>query len=107
MLFPNRMGGFDPLYLVARRHSDVGQDSIRAESVDSSQELFGVAHARHHLNLPGILEQAPGALASTAAPESCPPRRSSTAIATRAKAPGSSHQSFADRAVTATASPRV
>jgi hypothetical protein len=63
MLFPNRVRGFDPLYLVARRHSDVGQDSIRAESVDSSQELFGVAHTRHHLNLPGILEQAPGALA--------------------------------------------
>ena len=50
------MRGFDPLYLVARRHSDVGQDSIGAESVDSSQELFGVAHTRHHLNLPGILE---------------------------------------------------
>ena len=35
MLFPNRVRGFDPLYLVAGRHSDVGQDGIRAESIDS------------------------------------------------------------------------
>ena len=63
MSFSNCVGRFDPFHLVAWRHSDVGQNCVGAKTVDSLQELFRIAHARQHLNLPRVLEQTPRPLA--------------------------------------------
>jgi hypothetical protein len=48
---------------VAGRHSDIGQNSVRAQAFDRLQQLLGIAHGRQHVDLARVLQQAPGALA--------------------------------------------
>jgi hypothetical protein len=49
--------------MVTGRHSDIGENSARAESPDRIEQLARVTDAGHDLDLPGVLQQTAYALA--------------------------------------------
>jgi hypothetical protein len=63
MVLPDSLGRFDALGLVTGRHPDVGQDGVGFQLSDRDEQFAGVPDAGQHVDLAGVLEQPPGALA--------------------------------------------
>ena len=57
------VGGLDALHVVAGRHPDVGEHGVGREPPDGVAQLVRVPDGSDDLDLAGVLEQPPGALA--------------------------------------------